>query len=110
MKRLRLEITDTALSDILEQADWYTTRSTEDLAVRWEEAVSATMLFVLDHPSSAPLCGFQRPALADVRRTTIRDFPRHLIFYRVHRSTLIILRVVHGARDLESLFSPAAEP
>jgi plasmid stabilization system protein ParE len=35
---------------------------------------------------------------------SVSGFPKHLIFYRVEKDTLLILRVIHGARDLESLF------
>ena len=34
----------------------------------------------------------------------IGGFSKHLFFYQVRGSKLIILRVVHGARDLEALF------
>ncbi len=34
----------------------------------------------------------------------ISRFPKHLVFYRVENREILILRVVHGARDLESLF------
>jgi len=33
----------------------------------------------------------------------IAGFPRHLIFYRAEEEEIRILRVVHGARDLESV-------
>ncbi|MGZ4878178.1 MAG: type II toxin-antitoxin system RelE/ParE family toxin [Candidatus Angelobacter sp.] len=31
-------------------------------------------------------------------------FPRHLVFYRLQNQEMVILRIVHGARDRESLF------
>jgi plasmid stabilization system protein ParE len=31
-------------------------------------------------------------------------FPKHLIFYRIEHDQVLILRVIHGVRDLESLF------
>ena len=34
----------------------------------------------------------------------IPGFPKHLIFYQVRKNEVLILRIVHGARDLESLF------
>jgi toxin ParE1/3/4 len=51
-----------------------------------------------------PLCHFKAEELLDVRRALVAGFPRHLVFYRFHDKELFILRVVHGARDLESLF------
>lgn len=35
----------------------------------------------------------------------IPKFPRHLLFYRFERGEVFVLRIVHGARDLEDLFS-----
>jgi len=34
----------------------------------------------------------------------IARFPKHLIFYRAENREILILRVVHGARDPENLF------
>jgi len=34
----------------------------------------------------------------------VPGFAKHLIFYTIENDKLLILRVVHGARDLESLF------
>lgn len=34
----------------------------------------------------------------------VRGFPTHLIFYQRQNTRIVVLRVVHGARDLESLF------
>lgn len=45
------------------------------------------------------------PELEGVRRTMISGFPKHLLFYRFDEEEVFILRVVHGARDLERLFS-----
>jgi len=42
--------------------------------------------------------------LHSIRRMPITRFPMHLIFYRVENCEIVILRVIHGARDLESLF------
>ncbi|MBZ5573491.1 MAG: hypothetical protein LAO09_16610 [Acidobacteriia bacterium] len=39
-----------------------------------------------------------------MRRTPISNFPKHLLFYRFQAEEIFILRVVHGARDLERLF------
>jgi toxin ParE1/3/4 len=102
---LRLEISEAAANDILEQADWYAIRADEQLAVRWERAVTATVLHVLDYPHAAPIATFKNPKLSEIRRIPVEDFPRHQVFYRVTETAIKIVRVLHGARDLESLFS-----
>jgi toxin ParE1/3/4 len=104
VKRQRITLSDAAVADILEQADWYESQADSKLAERWENAVTATLLRVLKSPGSGPLCRFKSEELRDVRRAFIRKFPKHLVFYRFHDKELFVLRVVHGARDLESLF------
>jgi anti-anti-sigma factor len=47
---------------------------------------------------------FQLTTLAGTRRMSVGGFPKHLIFYQLQESEILVLRVVHGARDLEGLF------
>jgi len=92
------------VSDILEQADWYASQSGQTLAARWEKAVTTAILRITKNPHAGALCTFHSAELRGVRRTTIRNFPKYLLFYRFEEGELFILRVVHGARDLETLF------
>lgn len=96
--------TDAAIADILEQADWYEAQSDANLAKRWERAVTTTLLRLLNNPRSGTPCQFKADELRDLRRVPVKKFERHLIFYRFQNKELLVLRVVHGARDLESLF------
>jgi toxin ParE1/3/4 len=92
------------VNDILEQADWYEQQANVRLAKRWERAVSHALLRIVTNPRSGVSCGFKAPELGGIRRLAVARFPKHLVFYRIEQDTLLILRVVHGARDLESLF------
>jgi toxin ParE1/3/4 len=103
MSRAELRLTDVAVSDIQEQADWYEQCSGDDLAKRWENEVTAALIRIEKNPRSGAKCGFSANELQNIRRMPIAGFPRHLIFYRVEKGEIRILRVVHGARDLESL-------
>ena len=104
MKKLALKIADAAVFDVLEQANWYKNQSGEDLAIRWERAVTSTLLRILRTPRIGTPCRFKSDELHDVRRVPVARFNKHLIFYRVRQSEFLVLRVVHGARDLEKLF------
>jgi toxin ParE1/3/4 len=103
VKKYRLVLSDLALADILDQADWYVTRSGEALAKRWEKAVTAAVLRVVSRPGTGTSCRFKSLELRGVKRTTISGFPKHMLFYRFNEGEIFILRVVHGARDLERL-------
>lgn len=103
MNRAAIRLTDVAVNDILEQADWYEQRSDHALARRWENKVAAALIRIEKNPRSGARCGFRTEELQDVRRMPIAGFPKHLIFYRAEDEEVRILRVIHGARDLESL-------
>ena len=104
MKTLQLRISEAAVADILEQADWYRTRGNSALGNRWEEAVTSALLRVTRNPKSGASCRFSAKELAEVRRMIVPKFPKHLVFFQSLRDEVVILRVLHGARDLESLF------
>jgi toxin ParE1/3/4 len=104
VKAARLVLSDAAVADILEQADWYVAQSGERLAKRWEKAVTNAVLRMVSRPTLGTPCTFQSPELRGVRRAAISGFPKHLLFYKFDGEEIFILRVVHGARDLERLF------
>jgi toxin ParE1/3/4 len=105
MRTRRLVFSDAAIADILEQADWFTARSGLRLAGRWEKNVRVAVLRSLRRPAAGTLCKFRASALRNLRQTTISGFPKHLLFYLFDDDELFVLRVLHGARDLERLFS-----
>ncbi len=104
MNRARICVSDVALNDILEQSDWYEHRSGEGLARRWAKEVTSALIRIKKNPRSGAKCSFTADELQDIRRMPIAGFPKHLILYHADDSENLILRVVHGARDLESLF------
>ena len=101
--KIKLHFSEAAAADILEQADWYAEQSDEMLAQRWDSAVTSTVLRIAEFPKSGALCHFSSAELQEIRRVPVDEFPKHLIFYRVERKSVVVLRVIHGARDLDSL-------
>jgi toxin ParE1/3/4 len=104
-RKRRLVFSDAAIADILEQGEWYAAQSSERLAQRWERAVTSALSLTLSRPAAGAPCSFSASELQDVRRTGISGFPKHLIFYRFDDEEVFVIRAVHGARDLERLFS-----
>jgi toxin ParE1/3/4 len=94
-----------AVADILEQADWYEAQADSRLAERWEKAVTSVLLRISQRPAAGKLCRFPLSELAGTRRAPVSGFSKHLVFYQVQEHEIFVLRVVHGARDLESLFT-----
>ena len=105
MRAAHVTFSPAAIADILAQADWYEMQANQKLAARWERAVSATVLALAKTPHAGARCTFKAESLRGTRRMPVHRFPSHLVFYQVVEQQLHILRVVHGARDLEKLFS-----
>jgi toxin ParE1/3/4 len=101
----RLAFSDAAIGDILEQFDWYAQKASRKLATHWESQVTSTLLRIVERPGTGSSCNFGAEQLAGTRRMPVQGFPRHLIFYQARQGEILILRIVHGARDLESLFT-----
>lgn len=104
MKPAKVRFSDAAIDDIMKQAEWYEQRTGHILANRWESAVSSAVIRIVANPRSGSPCAFKANELQSTRRMTIKRFPKHLIFYQFENCEIVILRVIHGARDLESLF------
>jgi toxin ParE1/3/4 len=67
--------------------------------------VTDTLLRIAQRPAAGSRCGFTADELRGTRRMPVAGFTKFLIFYLSGEGEILILRVVHGARDLESLFS-----
>ncbi len=94
-----------AAFDIIECANYLATDSL-DTALRFLDAVEVTFAFVAKNPEIGPVCRFASKEAANVRYWQIKEFQRHLMFYVPLRTPIGIdvVRVLHGARDLEALF------
>ena len=103
MKPNRLVVSDAAAADIVEQADWYSTQADRALVERWENAVTSAITQVVKNPNAGAPCNFRPRELRNVRHIAIPGFRKHLLFYTVDLERIFVLRVVHGARDLEPL-------
>lgn len=44
-------------------------------------------------------------AMGEVRQWRIKDFQEYLVFYRILDERVEILRVLHGARDLDGILT-----
>ena len=59
---------------------------------------------LLDLPEIGTSRSFHNSEMKGLRMLRVRKFDKYLIFYRTIPEGLEIARVVHGARDLPSLF------
>jgi plasmid stabilization system protein ParE len=103
-----IDISRRAAQEILAQAIYYEHRTLDDkLSLRWERAVTRTIESLVRTPERGALCHLRSPQLKGMRRIPIAGFPNHAIYYFVPAKTpaIRIVRVVHGARDLDTLLT-----
>ena len=99
MSRLRIEYTRQAEEDILEISFYIAQERGKEVAYRFIEKVTETCELM----AGSPLMGRPREELSE----NLRSHPvgRYGIYYRSLAGRIIIVRVLHGSRDIsEKLF------
>ena len=97
-----------ARRDLLEQFIYFVEHAGADWAERYIAAVDRTSLQLTQHPHlGRPYdCGIER--LRGLRRFAVTGFDKYLIFYIPRENGIDLIRVLHGARDIDSLFEEEA--
>ena len=76
-------------------------RENRDAAGRYVEAVSAIIEHIGRMPGMGATRGYKNPRLAGLRMIPVPGFDNFLVFCLVTPRTVDIVRVLHGARDLQ---------
>jgi plasmid stabilization system protein ParE len=102
---LKLRILPEAALDIADQTLYYEEQADTSLGQRWEASVEVAIGSLRTFPERGPRLDSESPALRELRKLHVEDFPNHLILYRFDASsrTIFIVHVLHGARDIDSL-------
>jgi plasmid stabilization system protein ParE len=100
-----IKVLPRAIHEIAEQAAYYRKEATPEIAERWRTAVNDAIRSLRIFPVRGPLVNPANVASRSIRKLHISGFPAHLIFYRYEAETNIvfIVRVLHGARDVDPL-------
>jgi len=96
--------TPQAKEDLLELADYIAQHNLE-AALRFLEAAEIALGLLAGMPELGTLCRFESPQATGIRVWPIKGFESHLVFYRPTDQGIEVVRVIHGARDIASLFS-----
>jgi len=104
MNKRRIVRRPAADDDVLEAA-LHIADDNPDAAMRFMDAVHQTEARLLATPGMGGQPKFEHPALAGMRFHLVRGFRKYLIFYVPMDAGIEIVRVLHGARNLEELFS-----
>ena len=105
----RIVVTPPAGRDLDEQF-LYIAQSSSDAAVRYFRAAEATFNQLAASPHLGGVVEFRNAQLTGLRVWRIRGFEKHLIFYRLIEHGIEVVRVLHGARDIEAVFGDELLP
>jgi toxin ParE1/3/4 len=89
--------------DLDEQAAYLATEASLDTALRFYDAASITFGTIANMPGMGEQWPSAHPRLAGLRVWRIKGFERHLIFYCAADDCIEIVRVLHGARDIDAV-------
>jgi toxin ParE1/3/4 len=88
-------------ADVQLRSAWYTNQGGLGLALRFIDALEATVDKLELNPSRGRKPFPRDPRLADLHSIFLeRPFQRLILFYRFTEQSLILERLIHGARDL----------
>lgn len=90
-----------AAQDAEEIAD-YIARDSLEAAIRFLESTESTLKDLAASPSIGSRFESNHPELADLRFRRVQGFPNHLIFYMERPTAIEVVRILHGARDLDT--------
>lgn len=81
----------------------YLEEQNPEAAMRFLAAVEDTLALFARMPGIGAARAFAHPRLAGLRWLPVRGFEKHLIFYRPVEAGVEIIRVLHGARDIQTI-------
>ncbi|BAY64530.1 hypothetical protein NIES22_46290 [Calothrix brevissima NIES-22] len=105
----RLIVKDQATQDLRQLANYILVNGNADVAVKFLNAAEVTFEQLRKTPGMGKVAQSVVSRLGEIRQWRIKDFQDYLIFYRIEDTTIEILRVFHGARDLADLLSQLDE-
>ncbi|WP_414712470.1 type II toxin-antitoxin system RelE/ParE family toxin [Sphingobium sp.] len=97
MSRYPLRLTDTAEADLAEIWFHIATEASEEQATRFVQSLQSAFARLQHFPLSAP----SRDHLAADLRALVHG--RYAAYYQFSGTDIVIVRVLHGARDLDAL-------
>ena len=88
-------------ADLLLRTAWYAEQGSDRLAERFVGAVEATVKKLAQNPQRGRRPFPNDKDLSELHSVLIeRPFQKHILFFRFTNHTLILERLIHGARDL----------
>lgn len=96
-------IAPSANRDVDQQIEYFAGESVET-AIRFLNAVKETIQKIVTTPGIGGRYEVKSKTMPGLRVSIVEGFKNHLIFYRIHKDSIEVVRVVHGAQDLDEVF------
>ncbi len=100
----RILVRPAADRDLDDQAEYLADRQNLEAGLRFYRAAEETFRLLAGQPKLGRIAGYGTQLLAGMRMFPLKQFPKHLVFYRPLKDGIEVVRVLHGARDIENLF------
>ena len=95
-------LTVAAEEDVAGQAVWIA-KDNPEAAACYIHAVAETISFLEDNPQTGTRYPTRAHALRGLRKRQVTGFHNYLIFYLERDDSLLVVRILHGARDLPAV-------
>ena len=99
---MRIVVLPRAEEDISESA-LYIAKDSLEAAIRFIDRTRDTFEFLSRHPEAGSEHLFLSPSLKGTKSWPVRNFEKWLVFYQLHADEILVIRILHGARDIDNL-------
>jgi toxin ParE1/3/4 len=103
MKKLEVIYLRKAQEDI-DDITYYIAQDNLAAAVAFFAAVESTCALLSTMPDMGSTRDYHNPRFSNLRMFPVKKFEKYLIFYESSDEELLVVRVLHGARDIAALF------
>jgi toxin ParE1/3/4 len=105
----RIIKSDLALNDLEEQAEYIRLHNPR-ASLRFLDAAEALFRQLAAMPGLGERFETTNPLFEDLRCFPVPKFPSQIVYDKPLRDGIIVIRVLHGAQDVDRLFGPQEDP
>ncbi len=103
MAAKRVKLLPEAEQDVDEESVYLAQEASAEVGIRFYDAAHESFRELLDMPGIGKVKEVNNPKLSDIRQWQVSGFENYLIFYRVFPGGIEIMRVLHGARNIDHI-------
>ena len=100
---MNLFIQEAAERDILRQVEWYAEKGLPAIAQRFHAATLDAIDALVATPGAGPPRLTSNPLLSGLRSWPVKSFDEFRVYYLLRSELLIVVRVLHGKRDIDGI-------